>query len=177
MLTPVPPRPEPPSEFLIVREFEAPRVRVFDAWTNARSLAQWWGPRGLTLEVLGFDLRPGGFFHYGMKAPSANPLVGQMFGRFEFRDLEAPERLVFINGFADSHGNLVRHPLSPTWPLRVLNTLTLSEDDHVTTLRLHGVPMEADEFEVETFRASQPLMHQGFAGTLDQLEAFLRLGS
>jgi uncharacterized protein YndB with AHSA1/START domain len=31
----------------MVRVFDAPRERVFDAWTNADLVAQWWGPAGI----------------------------------------------------------------------------------------------------------------------------------
>jgi len=42
------------------RVFDAPRERVFKAWTHPHHLAQWWGPRGFTNTLDEFDLRPGG---------------------------------------------------------------------------------------------------------------------
>jgi len=32
-------------EFVITREFDAPRELVFKAWTDPKHLAQWWGPK------------------------------------------------------------------------------------------------------------------------------------
>ena len=46
------------QEFLITREFDAPRELVFKAWTDPKHLAQWWGPRGFTNPVCEWDLRP-----------------------------------------------------------------------------------------------------------------------
>jgi uncharacterized protein YndB with AHSA1/START domain len=34
----------PASEFTITRVFDAPRQLVWDAWTQAERLAEWWGP-------------------------------------------------------------------------------------------------------------------------------------
>lgn len=47
-------------EILTVREFDAPRERVFEAFTDPARLARWWGPKGFTNTFQEFDLRPGG---------------------------------------------------------------------------------------------------------------------
>lgn len=63
--------------------------------------------------------------------------------------------------------------MSPTWPLEVLNTMTLSEHDGSehdgkTTLTMRGVPINAtDEHERKTFEAAHGSMKHGFTGTLD----------
>ena len=33
------------QEFVFTRTFDAPRDRVWRAWTDAEALAQWWGPK------------------------------------------------------------------------------------------------------------------------------------
>lgn len=57
-------------EFVISRVFDAPRDLVFKAWTEEERLTHWWGPKGFKLRSCKLDLRPGGFFHYGMQAPN-----------------------------------------------------------------------------------------------------------
>jgi uncharacterized protein YndB with AHSA1/START domain len=115
------------------------------------------------------DLRPGGVFHYSMRSPQ-----GQiMWGRFVYREIQAPERLVYINSFSDEDGNVIRSPYSPTWPLEILNILTLTESDGKTTLTLRGGPLNATPEERATFWNGQESLRQGFAGTFDQLAAFL----
>jgi uncharacterized protein YndB with AHSA1/START domain len=37
-----------PRAIVGMREFNAPRDLVFDAWTDPKHLAQWWGPDGST---------------------------------------------------------------------------------------------------------------------------------
>lgn len=48
----------------VVREFDAPRERVFRAWTDPRIVPQWLGPRGMTMKQFEYDARPGGSYHY-----------------------------------------------------------------------------------------------------------------
>ena len=52
---------------VITRVFDAPRERVFAAWTEPEHVTQWWGPRGFTMPVFRIDLRPGGILHLAMR--------------------------------------------------------------------------------------------------------------
>jgi uncharacterized protein YndB with AHSA1/START domain len=156
-------------DFVITRAFDAPRGLVWKAWTESEPLKHWWGPKGFTMLSLKLDLRPGGVFHYCMRAPNGS----EMWGKFVYREIVAPELLVFIVSFADEKGISTRHPLSPTWPLEVLNTLTFSEQEGRTTLTVQAVPINATESERKTFEAGRKSMQQGFTGTLDQLAAYL----
>jgi uncharacterized protein YndB with AHSA1/START domain len=156
-------------ELVITRVFDAPRELVWQAFTEADRLARWWGPTGFAMLVSRLDLRPGGVFHYSMRSPDGRV----MWGRFVYREIAAPERLVFVNSFSDDEGNVIRSPFSPTWPLEVLNTLTLSETGGRTTVTLRGGPINSTEEERETFWNAQDSLRQGFAGTFDQLAAYL----
>jgi uncharacterized protein YndB with AHSA1/START domain len=157
-------------EFVITRTFDAPRDLVFKAWTEPERLAQWWGPAGCVIAVRKLKLRPGGIFLYSMKMPNGP----DMWGKFVYREIVAPERLAFVNSFSDENGNITRHPFSPTWPLEILNTLTLLEHEGRTTLSLRGMPINATEEERKTFEDSFVSLEKGFAGTLDQLGDYLR---
>jgi len=153
------------EDFVITRIFDAPRQRVWDAWTQAEHLAQWWGPKISQNRVLRFELRPGGIFHYAMQFQPGH----DTFGRFIFGEITAPERLVFINSFSDATGGITRAPFSTTWPLEVHDTLTLTEADGKTKLTLRGRPIKATEEELKTFADTHDSMHEGFGGTFDQL--------
>ncbi len=151
--------------FVVAREFNAPRELVWKAWTEADRLREWWGPKGFEMVSLTLDLRPGGSFHYAMRSPEGHV----MWGKFVYREVAAPERIVLVNSFSDEKGGLTRHPGSPTWPLEVLSTLTLTEHDGRTTLQMQGHPINASEEEKATFVAGFDSMRQGFGGTFDQL--------
>lgn len=161
---------EKTNDFVITRVFNAPRKLIFDAFTQPKHLAHWWGPKGLALEVINLDLRPGGIFHYGMKSPEGH----EMFGVFKYIEITSPEKIVFINAFADKAGNIIRAPFNPLWPLEVYNVWTLTEENGKTILTLKGRPHNASDEEQKMFDAGMPSMQQGFGGTFDQLEVYLK---
>jgi uncharacterized protein YndB with AHSA1/START domain len=159
-------------DFVISRVFDAPRGLVWKAWTEPERLAQWWGPKGCKIRVIKLDVRPGGIFHYAMQFSTGM----DMFGRFIYREIAAPERLVFISSFSDANGGITRAPfpqIGATWPLEVLNNLTLTEQGGKTTLALRGGPINATLEELETFAGMFASMRQGFTGTFDQLADYL----
>ena len=48
----------------IVREFDAPREKVFRAHTDPELLVQWLGPRDVTMRIDSYDCRTGGSYRY-----------------------------------------------------------------------------------------------------------------
>jgi uncharacterized protein YndB with AHSA1/START domain len=73
------------------RTFQAPRQKVFRAWTEPEELKKWWGPDGFSTPSAEIDLRVGGRFRIAMKSPRDNVhvLVGT------YREVRPPERLVY----------------------------------------------------------------------------------
>ncbi|MCM3340560.1 SRPBCC domain-containing protein [Paenibacillus sp. MER TA 81-3] len=157
------------KELVITRMFDAPRELVFKAWTEPDHLEHWWGPKGFKMNVSKLELCPDGIFHYSQKSPDGH----QMWGKFVYRDIVPPERLVFTNSFSDEEGSTVRAPFSPTWPLEILNTLTFAEHEGKTKLTIQGGPTNATEEERNTFEAMRDNIQQGFAGTFEQLADYL----
>ena len=155
--------------FEISRTYPAPRDKVWQAWTEPARLRHWWGPSGFTVHTCKVDLRPGGTFLYGMKAPDGS----DMWGKFVYREIKAPEKLVFVVSFSDPQGGVTRHPLSPDWPEYILSTVEFSDLGGKTKVSIRWIPHEASEAERKVFEAGRPSMTQGWGGTLDQLEAYL----
>jgi len=52
------------QEIFITREFDAPRELVFKAFTDAKLVAQWLGPRDLTMKIEKFEPKTGGSYRY-----------------------------------------------------------------------------------------------------------------
>jgi uncharacterized protein YndB with AHSA1/START domain len=75
----------------IIREFDAPRERVFRAWTDPDLYAQWIGPRSLTTKITKWAARTGGEWAF------VNLQDGQEVASFygSFHEVRAPERLVW----------------------------------------------------------------------------------
>jgi uncharacterized protein YndB with AHSA1/START domain len=155
--------------FEISRVYDAPRAKVWQAWTEASRLKHWWGPRGFTVHTCKVDLRPGGTFLYGMKGPDGS----DVWGKFVYREIKAPEKLVFVVSFSDPQAGVTRHPASPDWPEYILSTVTFTEVPGKTKVMVSWTPHEASEAERKVFEAGRPSMTQGWGGTLDQLEAYL----
>lgn len=158
------------NELVITRIFDAPKELIFKTLTEAKHLANWWGPKGLQLEVISIDVKPGGIFHYAMKSPDGQ----EMYGVFNYIEVVEPDKLVFTNSFADKFGHPIRAPFSEVFPIKIHNTWTLYEVAGKTTLILKGMPYEASEEEHTFFENMYPSMNEGFAGTFDQLDIYLK---
>ena len=57
------------AELEIVRVFDAPRDLVYEAWTKAEHMTQWWGPGSFTNHSCKLDVRPGGAWQIVMRSP------------------------------------------------------------------------------------------------------------
>jgi uncharacterized protein YndB with AHSA1/START domain len=160
--------------FVISRVLDAPRDKVWKAWTEAERLKKWWGPAGFTVHTCKVDLRPGGVFHYGMKAPDGS----DMWGKFVYREIKAPQRLVFIVSFSDEKGGVTRHPWSANWPLETFSTVTFEEiPGGKTKVSVQWIPAESStDIERKTFDEGREGMKQGWGGTMDQFAAYLAKG-
>lgn len=53
-------------EVVVVKVLDHPRARVFAAWMDPASLAQWYGPAGFAIETHESDLREGGAWRFDM---------------------------------------------------------------------------------------------------------------
>ncbi|CAI6085545.1 SRPBCC family protein [Cohnella sp. JJ-181] len=159
-----------PQGLLLKREFKAPRELVFKVWTDPLHFGNWWGPKGFSLEVKKMDVRPGGLFLGCQKSPDGQLA---MWGKFAYREVQAPEKLVWVQSFSDEDGNTVRAPFNPNWPLEILNILTLEEHEGTTVLTLQGGPLNASTDEQSAFDAMAPMVAHGFDGTFEQLAYYL----
>ena len=158
--------------FLISREFDAPRARVWQAWTEVERLQQWMSPKGMSVIAAKLDLRAGGSYHYGMRMADGR----EMWGKWLIREVKRPERLVFVNTFSDAQGGLTRHPFAPDWPAQMLSTITFAEKGKGTLVTVQWQPIEAGAAELKTFDTGRASMNQGWTGTLEQLTDYLRKG-
>jgi uncharacterized protein YndB with AHSA1/START domain len=87
-------------ELVFTRVFNAPRQRVFEAWTKPEHLKQWYGCHTSSLVVCEVDLRAGGSYRFvaRMADGSEHAITGV------YRDIAPPERLVFTHRFNDDPG-------------------------------------------------------------------------
>jgi uncharacterized protein YndB with AHSA1/START domain len=108
------------TELVMTRLFDAPRTRVFDAWTNPKHLPHWMiGPEGWTMPVCEVDLRPGGAWHFVWRRADGT----EMSMRGVYTEVTPPERLVSTESWGG--------PFPDT-----INTLVLTEENGKTIATL-----------------------------------------
>lgn len=94
----------PPNTHYIImkRRFNAPRERVFEAYTDPELIPQWWGPRKYKTRVDQMEVKKGGLWRY------VN--IGQSGEEFAFNgvyhEITAPERLINTFEFEGAPGNV-----------------------------------------------------------------------
>jgi uncharacterized protein YndB with AHSA1/START domain len=160
--------------FIISRSFDVPRERMFRVWTTRDHLMKWFGPKGVTMPQAKLDLRPGGTLHYQMKTPDGHV----MWGKFVYKEITPPQRLVWVNSFSDEHGGVTRHPGADAWPLEMLTDVTFDEfEPGRTTVTVRWTPINPTPAERTTFDAGRGSMNMGWSGTFEQLAAYLATDS
>jgi uncharacterized protein YndB with AHSA1/START domain len=77
---------------VITRLLDAPHELVWQAWTEPKHMAAWWGPKGFTNPVCDMDVRPGGAWRIVMRGPDGAdyPLKGV------YREVVRPRLLVML---------------------------------------------------------------------------------
>ncbi|HZU03637.1 MAG TPA: SRPBCC domain-containing protein, partial [Ktedonobacteraceae bacterium] len=85
------------QEFVVERQFNAPRTLMFQVFTQPEHLKRWWAPPPYTLPVCTIDLRPGGIWHYCMRSPEGQ----DQWARSVYQEIVPPEKLVYTTTFAD----------------------------------------------------------------------------
>jgi uncharacterized protein YndB with AHSA1/START domain len=146
-------------EIVITREFDAPRDRVFRAFTDPTIYSQWLGPREQTMRIVTFEPKNGGKWRYVSKDKNGN--------EFAF------------------HG--VYHEITP--PERIIDTFEyegLPEKGHVIleTSKFEALPGERTKLTAQAVYQSvqdrdgmlQADMERGVKESYDRLEELLAKG-
>ena len=154
-------------ELIMEREFKAPRGLVFRTFSEAEHLKQWWGPRGWTLTVCEIDFRPGGVWHYCMKCVDENQgdFYGvESWGKAIYKEIEAPEKIVYVDYFSDADGNEAEGMPAP------LITMSFIEQNGYTKLISRALYDSAEALKAVLDMG----VEQGMGQTLDRLEEHLQ---
>lgn len=130
---------------VLTRVFDAPRALVFDAWTQAAHFARWFGPEGATMPHCSIDLRVGGAMHFCVQEAGGE----RVWGKWLFREIRPPEKLVFVDSFADEAGNIVERP---GFPREMLITVTFAEHDGATRVTVRHDGLVTDQGEVQGWK-------------------------
>lgn len=148
------------QEFVIERQFSAPRTLMFQVFTRPEHLKRWWAPQPYTISACTIDLRPGGIWHYSMRSPEGQ----EHWARSVYKEIVPPEKLVYTSTFADEHANPIEGIPEH------LTTVTFTEEAGKTrvTTRVQFTSAEALKAAVEMG------MLQGMSMTWDYLVGYVQ---
>jgi uncharacterized protein YndB with AHSA1/START domain len=159
------------NTFVINRTFDAPLDLMYQMFTDPKHVAQWVPPTGATMKFIRADIKVGGSTFGRMEGA-----YGIMYSRAQYLELNRPTRVVYTQQFVDENENISRHPLSPTWPETMLTTVTLTEEDpDKTRVTITWEPYgNVTSEEIDTFKKARGGMTQGWTGSFDKLEEYLK---
>ena len=136
---------------VIARVFDAPREKVWKAWTDPEAVKLWWGPKDFTAPHISIDLRVGGRFVYSMRGAGLDGAVKDYWNIGEHKEIVPMTKIVTTMSFADEQRKPVpasHYGLPGKWPKEVLVTATFADiKDGKTRLTVQetGIPREVAE--------------------------------
>ncbi len=125
----------------IVRTLDAPRERVWEAWTNPDDIKKWWGPEGFSAPSVQQDLRTGGKFVYAMQGPPGSEWDKVTYSGGEYVEVVPMEKIVATDYFCDENGNWIDPStigMPGEWPEKMKVTITFEDaGEGKTKLTVH----------------------------------------
>ncbi|WP_304451317.1 SRPBCC family protein [Nocardiopsis sp. YSL2] len=146
---------EPGRQDIVVRRgFDAPRDVVFEAMTDPRYLAQWWGRKESELHIDRFEPRSGGSWRVVEKDADG----GEYAFHGVFHEVTAPERYVQTFEFEGQPGHVL------------LETHSLEDEGERTVYTAYSVFQSVEDRDGMVDSG----METGLTESMDALEALLR---
>lgn len=147
-------------ELVLERDFDAPREKLWRAWSDPELMKRWWGPREFTAPSITIDFRAGGGYLFCMRSPDGK----DSWSTGVYREIVPMQRIVCTDSFADEHGAVVpasHYDMPGDWPRELLITVTFEQHDGGTrmSLRQAGLPSEK----------MLELTREGWIGSFDKL--------
>lgn len=148
---------KPAKKVFITREFDAELPLVWDAFTKAEILDQWWAPSPWVSKTKYMNFEVGGKRFYAMVSPEGQ----EHWSLQEYKTIHPRTHFTLFNAFADKDENL-ELPGSD-WDYSFI------EENGTTTVKIivYNESFERMEKLLESFQ-------QGFTATLNSLEKLLK---
>ena len=135
----------------IKRFINAPRDRVYRAWTDPTQLKEWWGPEGVQTRKFEADAHVGGKYRWDLFNQEGEEM--SVFG--EYLELTPGRRIVFTWKWDDDEA----------WENKSsIVTIELSDRDGGTEVRLTHEQLPSEQ--------SRNRHNEGWSSVLDRLEKF-----
>lgn len=143
----------------VERTFNAPLDPVWDAWTRAEILCQWWAPKPYECVIESLDFRPGGRWRYSMQGPEGD----RHHCFFDYAEVRPKTYFSGKDGFCDEHG--VAIPAMPT--MQWENNFSAHDTGTLVRIKIHFKSAEDLEAIIKMG------FKEGFTQGLDQLDELI----
>lgn len=156
------------DQFVINRSFDIPIEQMYQLWVSPEHLPNWLPPTGFNMKFFRSEIKEGATTFFSMSNGSVT-----LFARSKYLELNPPHRIVHTQQFCDEKENISRHPMAPTWPETMLNTIVFADEGDgntrvTVTSEIYG---EATAEERAAFHEAKSGMTAGWTGSFDKLES------
>jgi uncharacterized protein YndB with AHSA1/START domain len=149
----------PNKKLTVLKEFDAPLNLVWQAWTQAEILDQWWAPKPYKADTKTMDFREGGIWLYCMTGPQGD----KHWSLVEYKKIEPPRSIISESRFCDSEGKVKLDSPCMFW------NDAFSQTGSTTTVRV--VLTFATEADLESIIKMG--FKEGFTAGLSNLDDYL----
>lgn len=146
-------------ELIMERSFNASKELVFSMFVEPDHIKRWWGPNGWETTVYKMEVEPGGVWHYCMRSPEGQ----EAWGKSTYREIDPPNRLVYVDAFSDEQGNEVTD-----MPIMLIATDFVEEGPMCKVISATKFDSQEELQKVIEMQAID-----GMAETYDRLEKYL----
>ncbi|MGH6861451.1 MAG: SRPBCC family protein [Phyllobacterium sp.] len=149
--------PDTDRDLVLTRIIDAPREKLFKAWTDAELLKQWFAPLPYTTPHAELDVRPGGTSLIVMRGPDGNEFPN----RGVYLEVVENEKIVVTDAFTRAW-----EPSEKPFMTIVLTFEDAGGKTKYTALVRHWTVADREAHEKMGF-------HEGWGQCADQLEALV----
>lgn len=142
------------------KEFAAPQKLVWDAFTKAELLDQWWAPQPYSSRTKEMSFKNGGRRLYAMVSPDGGQ---EHWAIQDYRDISPISGYKYFDAFSDKDGNINPNDPGSEW------NLTFSEKNGITTVDILIQAKTLEDMEATI----QMGFKEGFTMTLNYLDELL----
>lgn len=147
------------KKMTVTRPFSAEIPLVWQAWTTAEILDQWWAPKPYKAVTHKMDFREGGSWHYAMVGPEGE----RHLCRNDYNTINPHESITAVDGFCNE-----QFEFNNDMPLMYWHML-FSEADGTTTVKIDITFDKAEDMETIVSMGFQ----EGFTAGLANLDEYL----
>jgi len=150
----------------VKREFDAELQLVWDAWTKAELLDQWWAPAPLKNQTKHMDFREGGYWLYTMLDETGERVKfngEEIWSKLSYISIVNKESFTAKDGFCDENGTI-----NPAYAQNLWETKFTETNNHV----LVSTTCTFDKLE-DLEQTIEMGFKEGFTMGLNQLDKLL----